>query len=241
MAQERLQKILSRAGFGSRRNCEIIISESRVMVKGVIAHIGMKADPKIDIIFVDGKQLRYLQELQYFKLNKPRGVISSLKPQGNRPTVRDLIPVAGFFYPIGRLDFDSEGLMLLTNDGELTQRLTHPRYEHEKEYHIFVSKYPSPENLKNWETGVVLRDGFRTSPVSVKVLNIEGRGAWLSLILKEGHKRQIREMGTATNLKVQRIIRIRIGKITLGNLLPGEWRELSRGEISLLRRSVELQ
>jgi 23S rRNA pseudouridine2605 synthase len=240
MAQERLQKILSKAGYGSRRKCETIITGGRVVVNNSAAQIGMKADPQRDNICVDGLPIQFQQDFNYILLYKPRGVISSIKPQDDRPFARDLVPIPGFLYPVGRLDYDSEGLMLLTNDGDLTLRLTHPRYEHEKEYHVLISKYPKEEDLRAWRQGIVLFDGYKTMPVSVSFVKEEGTGVWLSVTLKEGHKRQIREMGKATNLPVSRIIRTRIGNLKIGDLKPGQWRRLSTGEISSLRRSVGL-
>ena len=240
MAQERLQKVLSKSGYGSRRECEAIISDGRVIVNNCIAHVGMKADPQMDIIIVDDLPLQITQQLTYIILYKPRGVISSTKAQDDRPIARYLVPVTGFLYPVGRLDYDSEGLMLLTNDGDLTLRLTHPRYEHEKEYLVFVSKYPQEDVLQAWRKGIVIHDGYKTMPISVRFVKEEGKGAWLSVTLKEGHKRQIREMGKVTDMPVTRIIRTRMGSITLGDLKPGQWRKLSKEEIISLKRSVNL-
>jgi len=211
-----------------------------VEVNNKIAQIGMKADPERDTILVDGLPIQFPQLYNYILLYKPRGVISSIKPQDDRPIARDLIPVPGFLYPVGRLDYDSEGLLLFTNDGDLTLRLTHPRYEHEKEYLVLVSSFPNKDILSAWQQGIVLEDGYKTKPVTVQVVEKEGSGAWLSVSLKEGHKRQIREMGKATGLSVNRIIRTRMDKLTIGDLKPGQWRRLSTGEISLLRRSVNL-
>jgi 23S rRNA pseudouridine2605 synthase len=136
--EERLQKILSRAGFGSRRTCEELIAKGRVTVNGQIATLGMKADPQIDKITVNEKPIELGEELVYIAVNKPRNVISAASPQDNRKTVRDLVDVPGHLYPVGRLDVDSEGLILLTNDGELTNRLTHPKYEHDLSYKVLT-------------------------------------------------------------------------------------------------------
>ncbi len=240
MATERLQKILSRAGFGSRRSCEEIIESSRVKINGETAKLGSKADPATDHICVDDTPLVVLHKHTYIKIYKPRGVLSSLRSQGNKPIVRDLIPIHEYIYPVGRLDYDSEGLMILTDDGDLTLRLTHPRYQHEKEYHVLITATPDEEILQLWRNGVKLADGYFTKPISVKIIKNIGSNTWLSVILKEGHKRQIREMGKATNLPISRIIRTRIGTIILGNLEPGMWRELNTQEVSTLRKSVKL-
>jgi 23S rRNA pseudouridine2605 synthase len=152
-----------------------------------------------------------------------------------------LIPVTERLYPVGRLDFESEGLVLMTNDGDLAQKLQHPRYEHEKEYKVLVARHPDQEQLSAWRRGVVLEDGFKTHPSNVRVERESGKGMWLRVILKEGHKRQIRDMGTQTGLPVVRIIRIRMGSLHLGTLKPGEWRPLTAQEISLLKGDMPEQ
>ncbi len=234
--EERLQKILARAGYGSRRGCEEIIEAGRVRVNGQVAGLGSKADAARDKIVVDGRALRAVEEMVYVALYKPRGVISTVTDPDLRPAVRDLIPLPGTLYPVGRLDFDSEGLLLMTNDGELANRLTHPRYEHEKEYRVLVARHPEPKQLDAWRNGIVLEDGFRTHPAKVWVDRKYGKGAWLTAVLKEGHKRQIREMGRQTGLPVVRIIRVRIGELRLGNLKPREWRHLTPQEVAALQK-----
>ncbi len=233
--EERLQKILSRAGFGSRRKCEELIAKGRVTVNGQIATLGMKADPQTDKITVNEKPVELGEELVYIAVNKPRNVISAASPQDNRNTVRDLVDVPGHIYPVGRLDVDSEGLILLTNDGELTNRLTHPRFMHEKEYRILVACRPDEKQLTAWRNGVVLDDGYKTQPVKVRVTGTHGKGAWMQVILTEGRKRQIREMGRLTGLPVVRIIRVRIGSLQLGYLKPKQWRHLAPKEVSELK------
>ena len=234
--EERVQKILARAGYGSRRSCEELISAGRVRVNGQAVNLGDKADPTIDKITVDGRQVKEAEKLVYVALYKPRGVISTVSDPDFRPAVRDLVPVPGTLYPVGRLDFDSEGLVLLTNDGDLANQLTHPRYEHEKEYRVLVAKHPDPEQLKLWRRGMVLEDGFRTGPAEVYVISKHGKGAWLDVMLKEGHKRQIREMGVQTSLPVVRIVRVRIGELRLGSLKPHEWRYLTSQEVEALQK-----
>jgi 23S rRNA pseudouridine2605 synthase len=236
--EERLQKVLSHAGYGSRRSCEEIISAGRVLVNGKVAILGSKADPGKDRILVDGQAIRVQSAFIYIALYKPRGVLTTVTADDSRPTVRSLVDVPGFFYPVGRLDVDSEGLILLTNDGDLAEILTHPRYEHEKEYKVLVARRPDEEQMAAWRRGVVLEDGFRTGRADVSILETSGKGAWLKVILREGHKRQIRETGKVTGLPVVRIIRTRIGKLLLGNLKPGQWRNLTANETSLLK-SVE--
>ncbi len=233
--EERLQKILSRAGYGSRRGCEELIVKGRVTVNGKIATLGMKADPQKDKIKVNEKPIELSEELVYIAVNKPRNVISAASPQDSRKTVRDLVDVPGHIYPVGRLDVDSEGLILLTNDGDLTNRLTHPRYMHEKEYRVLVASQPDEKQLAAWRNGIVLEDGYKTKPVQVRITGTHGKGAWLQVILTEGRKRQIREMGRLTGLPVVRIIRVRISSLQLGNLKPRQWRHLTPKEVSELK------
>jgi 23S rRNA pseudouridine2605 synthase len=152
-----------------------------------------------------------------------------------RKTVRDLIPETGHLYPVGRLDWDSEGLILMTNDGELTNRLTHPRYGHQKEYKVLVARRPDPEQLATWRRGVVLEDGYKTAPADVSVESGAGKGAWLRVIMGEGRKHQIREIGSLLGLPVVRIVRIRIASLNLGSLKSGDWRHLSRDEVAELK------
>ena len=234
--EERLQKILARAGYGSRRSCEELISAGRVRVNGQPVGLGDKADAAVDRITLDGRPVKGAEKLVYVALYKPRGVISTVSDPDLRPAVRDLVPVPGTLYPVGRLDFDSEGLVLMTNDGDLANKLTHPRYEHEKEYRVLVASHPDQEQLNLWRRGVVLEDGFRTGPADVYVVSKKGKGAWLDVTLKEGHKREIREMGIQTGLPVVRIVRVRIGELRLGSLKPKEWRYLTTQEVAALQK-----
>lgn len=234
MAKERVQKILAAAGYGSRRACEKYIQAGRVRVNGEIVALGAKADPAKDKITLDDNPVAAEKHV-YVMLNKPRGVVSSLNPQGDRKTVRDLVALEGRLYPVGRLDADSEGLVLLTNDGELTNRLTHPKYGHSKEYEVLVNGYPKEEQLKTWRRGVVL-DGEWTSSVKVKFIRKGASGTWLNVIMREGKKRQIRRTAQAVGLHVKKLVRTRIGSLRLGNLKMGEWRELNRAELEALMR-----
>jgi 23S rRNA pseudouridine2605 synthase len=233
--EERLQKLLARAGLGSRRACEELITSGRVKVNGQVAVLGSKANLKSDRIEVDGKPLSIVEDLIYIAVNKPRGVISTVSDPDRRQTVRDLVPIPGRVYPVGRLDMDSEGLVLLTNDGDLANRLTHPRYGHEKEYRVLVARRPDNEQLETWRRGVVLGDGYRIAPANVRFESAFGKGAWLRVVMREGRKRQIREIGSLIGLPVVKIIRVRIGTLHLGSLKPKEWRSLSEEEVNALK------
>ena len=233
--EDRLQKLMAQAGLGSRRTCEALIAEGRVNVNGKRAELGQKADPAVDRIVVDGVPLKAPEAYQYIAIYKPRNVLTTVEAPDPRPTVRDLIPLPGTLYPVGRLDVDSEGLVLMTNDGDLANHLTHPRYEHEKEYKVLVAHRPDDAQLDTWRRGVVLADGHRTLPAQVIFLSAFGHGAWLKVILREGRKRQIREVGALIGLPVVKIIRLRIGTLHLGQLKPGEWRPLTRSEINELK------
>jgi len=234
--EERLQKIMARAGVASRRASEKLIEQGLVTVNGQRATLGMKADPNTDIIEVKGERISAAEPLVYIALNKPRGVISAAKSPDPRPTVLDLVNHKARLYPVGRLDIESEGLILLTNDGTLAQRLTHPRYGHEKEYAVLVAQRPDEKQLTAWRIGVVLEDGYRTKPVKVRITGTKGKGAWLKVIMKEGRKRQIREMGRRTGLPIVKITRTRIGSLRLGNLKPRQWRHLTPDEIAELKK-----
>ncbi len=233
--KERLQKLMARSGLGSRRACEEIIAAGRVTVNGQMAALGSKADSRSDRILVDGQPLQLPESLVYIAIYKPRNVLSAVSAPDPRDTVRDLVELPGHFYPVGRLDVDSEGLMLLTNDGEMANRLTHPRYGHEKEYRVLVARRPDAEQLATWRRGVVLEDGYHTKPAQVDFESPSGKGAWLRVILREGRKRQIRETGSLIGLPVVKIVRVRIGSLQLGNLKPRQWRLLTQQEIDTLK------
>lgn len=235
MPEERLQKILAKAGVGSRRASEDLIRAGRVRVNGQPASIGQKADLAKDRITVDGEPVRLAEPLVYVALHKPRGVISSLNPQGDRQTVRDLVPLPGRLYPVGRLDADSEGLILLTNDGDLADQLTHPRYGHEKEYRVKVRGEADEKRLNAWRRGVVISAGYRTAPARVEFERETEDGAWLRVVMHEGRKHQIREIGEHLGLLIQRIVRVRIGTLKVGDLRPGQWRALAAWEVERLR------
>jgi 23S rRNA pseudouridine2605 synthase len=233
---ERLQKILARAGFGSRRYCEELIQNGRVKVNNQIATLGSKALPDIDHITVDGQKITLPSIYTYIALNKPRGILSAVSsPDRRYKTVIDLVDLPIRLFPIGRLDVDSEGLIILTDDGALTNILTHPRYEHEKEYRVLINGIPDPKHLANWRKGVTLSDGSKTKPAKVTVEHSSTKNTWLRIILREGQKKQIRETAKVLGLQVLRIIRIRIHTLNIGKLKSGEWRYLSDAEIALLK------
>jgi 23S rRNA pseudouridine2605 synthase len=234
---QRLQKILAQAGYGSRRACEDFISAGRVRVNGQLASLGQKADPAIDKISLDGKPIAAAESLMYIALYKPRNVLSTVERErgDSRQTVRDLVDAPGHLYPVGRLDFESEGLVLMTNDGDLTNQLTHPRYGHHKEYRVLLARRPDQEQLEAWRRGVVLEDGNRTAPVDVRYETGQGKGVWVRVIMGEGRKRQIRETCRQLGLPIVRILRIRIGALRLGNLKPRQWRYLTTEEVDALK------
>jgi 23S rRNA pseudouridine2605 synthase len=236
---ERLQKILAQAGYGSRRACEDFISAGRVRVNGQIATLGQRADPVKDKITVDGKAIATAEQLTYIALHKPRYVLSTVEHErgDDRQTVRDLVEAPGHLYPVGRLDFESEGLILLTNDGDLTNRLTHPKYGHTKEYRVLLARRPDREQIEAWKRGVVLEDGYKTAPSDVRFETAQGKGAWLRVIMGEGRKRQIREICKQLGLPVVRIVRVRLGTLWLGSLKPRQWRYLTTKEVEDLKKS----
>ncbi len=235
MAEERVQKLLAAAGIGSRRFCETLINDGRVKVNGRVIGLGDKADPQKDSIVLDGKLIRVSTKRIYIALNKPKGYLSDVDETHPRPTVNDLVGLDEPLFAVGRLDLESEGLILLTNDGELANRLTHPRYEHEKEYEVFVIREPDEEQLAIWSRGVVMEDGYRTLPAKVEVINNVNNGSWLRITMREGKKRQIRKVGARIGLPVGQIKRVRIGTLKLGNLRSGEWRYLTPKEVDALK------
>ena len=232
----RLQKVIAQAGVASRRKSDELIRDGRVTVNGRKATLGMRVNPGEVEIRVDGEIIQLQSGFLYILLNKPRGVLSSLRSQGGRATVSDLIQLDRRIFPVGRLDLESEGLILMTDDGELTNRLTHPRYHHEKEYRVLLTRKPDQAQINSWRRGVVLEDGFRTRPAEVWVE--KSKEPWVHVILTEGHKRQIRETAKSLGLRVKRLVRIRFADLEIGNLKPGEWRELKGEEVKLLYRLV---
>lgn len=226
---------MSHAGIGSRRGCEEIIKQRRVTVNGEVAELGMKADPKRDEIRVDGQRLKLPQSYDYIMLNKPRGVISDEDVGGNWPAAREMIPVEGHLYPVGRLDVPSEGLILFTNDGDLAHRLTHPSYEHPKTYRVQVSGHPTEDVLNQWRRGIDL-EGQRTLPAEVTRLKKTRNSTELEVVMREGRKRQIRKVAASLGHPAERLERIKLGPLELGDLSSGSWRRLTDEEVRALKR-----
>lgn len=231
---ERVQKVMARSGLGSRRACEALIRAGRVTVNGRAPEMGATVDPLKDEIRVDGERLPRSESKVYVALYKPVGVVSTVQAQDSRATVRELVPLAERLYPVGRLDADSEGLVLLTNDGELANRLTHPRYGHEKEYRVLLNRSPDEAQLAAWRHGVVLEDGARGLPAVVQREPGSADAPWIRVVMREGRKRQIRETALALGLHVRRLVRIRLGNLRLGDLKPGDWRRLTPAEVKHL-------
>jgi len=236
---ERLQKLMAQAGIASRRDAEAIITQGRVTVNGQKASLGDKADPAVDDVRVDGARLRIEAERMYIVLNKPMGIVTTISAQSqeHRRTVRDLVSVPGHLYPVGRLDADSEGLILLTSDCELAQKLTHPRYQHPKVYEVGLTGVVPDEALDIWRRGVVLDDG-PTKPVEIKVLTRDKDMTWIRVTMREGRKRQIRRIANTLGYPVRRLIRVQLDTLLLGTLKTGEWRYLSEIEIKALQSSA---
>lgn len=239
----RLQKILSAAGVASRRTAETLITQGRVSVNGhTVTELGTKADPAVDEIRVDGRRIKAPGRPLYILLNKPRGYITTRSDPQQRPTVIDLLARGGvrdYIYPVGRLDYDSEGLLLLTTDGDLAARLTHPRHGVEREYEVRVRGVPEPRLLGRLARGLMV-DGRRTAPAQAKLLRTidaaSGPQALLSLVIREGRNRQVRKMCDAIGHPVVRLRRVRIGAIVDDRLKPGEFRELTPRELRALHK-----
>ena len=233
----RLQKIISESGLLSRRKADLLIKQGRVTLNGRQAIIGEKADPYSDQILVDGKDLPKKLNNKVFLLNKPLGVISSCQDNHGRKTILSLIPqnLRNGIHPVGRLDSDSRGAILLTNNGDLTLRLTHPKFLHTKTYLVWVSGNPSQSILDNWRNGISL-DGKMTIPATIEVKEKMKKKTLLKIILKEGRNRQIRKIANLIGHPVQDLQRIAISNIKLNGLEEGKWRELQKNEwISLLK------
>jgi 23S rRNA pseudouridine2605 synthase len=228
---ERLQKVLARAGVASRRQAEELIRQGRVTVnRQVVTQLGTKVVPGRDDIRVDGARIRLESSRVYIMLNKPRGVLSTMEDERGRKALGDLVSVSTRLYPVGRLDVSSEGLILLTDDGELANLLTHPRYEHEKEYLVLVNGQPSDKTLEAWQRGVLL-DEKPTAPARVNVLRSQGDSTLLRIVMREGRKRQIRRVASLLGHPVRELKRVRLGPLDLGVLETGQWRYLTATEI----------
>lgn len=234
--KERLHKVLAHAGIESRRAAEEMILAGRVAVNGdVVTTLGTKVDPEHDTITVDGKPIPRRVKRVYMMLNKPAGYITSVYDPEQRPTVMDLVPHKTRIYPVGRLDINSEGLILLTNDGEFANQVAHPRYSHEKEYHVAIPGTIKDEHLRALRDGVLI-DDYRTLPAQARVLSSDGKTTWLSMTIREGRNRQIRRMLHGLGYRVERLIRVRIGPLWLGSLPRGAYRYLTTAEVNKLKR-----
>jgi 23S rRNA pseudouridine2605 synthase len=237
---ERLQKYLAACGVASRRVAEQLIVSGRVSVNGAtVTELGTRIEAGRDRVELDGRPVVADTGRVYIAVNKPTGTVSTTRDPQGRPTVLDLVPRLGRVYPVGRLDADSEGLMLLTNDGELANRLMHPRYGCTKEYWAQVRERPTDEALEQLRAGVELDDG-PAAPAQVELLppRPDRVGHWLKIVLREGRKRQIRRMLAALGCKVLQLRRVRIGSLELGSLPPGRSRPLGRSEVAALRASA---
>lgn len=236
--KERLQKLLATANVGSRRAAEALIEQGRVRVNGKTASLGDKADPSVDVIEVDGQRLRFdgTHKL-YVALYKPKNVLSTSEPHrgDQRRTVHSMVPFKEHLFIVGRLDADSEGLVVLTNDGELANRLTHPRYRHTKTYRVTVHGLPNAETIARWEAGIYLGEGEKTAPCAVEIVRGSVNGSVLRVTLAEGKKRQIRRVAAALGHPVTRLIRTHIGQLSVQGLKPGEWRELNARDLAALK------
>ena len=230
---ERLQKVLARVGIGSRRVCEDLIAEGRVTVDGEVAVLGRRVDVETALIELDGAPIGVRPDLVHYLLNKPAGVVTTVDDPQGRPTVVGLVPAEPRVFPVGRLDVDTEGLLLLTNDGELAHRLTHPSFGVEKEYVAELEGSPSRAALRRLREGVELDDGT-TAPARAALLE----PSVVRLTVHEGRNRQVRRMCDAVGHPVVRLIRTRIGPLADRSLAPGAWRELTGDEVRSLQRAV---
>ena len=240
MPVERVQRALARAGFGSRRACEQLIVDARVTVNGTVATLGDRVDPEVDTVAVDGVTVNLDPNVRYYALHKPPGVVTTMNDPQGRPDIRGFLPEDGpRVFPVGRLDRDSEGLLLLTNDGELGNRLLHPRYAVEKEYLAEVDGAPTDRLVSRIRRGVKLEDGL-AKPTAVRVVAASGPRGALRLTMTEGRKREVRRLLAEVGLPVTRLVRLRIGPVKLGNLPPGELRELTPEEIRSLAQFTDM-
>jgi 23S rRNA pseudouridine2605 synthase len=233
MPSERLQKVLAQAGLGSRRRCEELIEDGAVTVNGRVATLGDKVDPAVDRVEVDGVPIATRPGLVYYLLNKPAGVVTSAGDRHGRRSVTELVPTEPRVFPVGRLDLETEGLLLLTNDGDLTHRLTHPSFGVEKEYVAEVEGRPSRGSLRTLREGVELDDGM-TAPAKAVLVDQNV----VRITIHEGRNRQVRRMCEAVGHPVRRLVRTRIGPIVDRGLPPGAWRELATDEVRALERAA---
>lgn len=233
--RQRVHKIMAQADIGSRRKCEDIIRQGRVRVNGKVVELGASAEPGKDVILVDGERIMDAFQPLYIVVNKPKGVLSTNKAEAGdeRLTIRELIDVPGHLFTVGRLDADSEGLMILTNDGALANRVSHPRYEHTKTYKVTVKGKVSKDTVDAWERGIWLDDS-RTAACSVTLLQSTKRSTVLRVVMIEGRKRQIKRVAATLGHSVIRLVRTHIGQLGLGTLRKGAWYQLDEDEVSAM-------
>ena len=229
---ERLQKILSARGICSRRQAEELLSAGRVTVDGRVCALGDKADPEMNVILVDGKPIPAANEAVYIMLHKTRGFVTTLQDEKGRKNAAQLIDCGARVYPVGRLDMDSEGLLLFTNDGDFAKKMTHPSHQIDKTYHAWVEKY-TDEAFQRVQKPVEL-DGYRIAPPKVSLLHKENNQALLEITIHEGRNRQVRRMCEMAGMYVTRLRRVRQGEVQLGDLPKGQWRYLTSEEIEKL-------
>jgi 23S rRNA pseudouridine2605 synthase len=236
VAAERLQRLLARAGYGSRRAVEELIVDGRVTVNGRVAILGDRADPVEDEVRVDGGAVNLDPNVRYYALHKPRGVVTTMHDPQGRSDIRGFLPAEGpRVFPVGRLDRDSEGLLLLTNDGDLANALMHPRFGVEKEYLAEVDGVPTARHAARLRRGLELEDGPARAKEARVTARAGGRGA-VRVVMTEGRKREVRRLLAAVDLPVTRLVRLRVGPVRLGRLAPGAVRELTSDEVVALRR-----
>ncbi len=237
----RLQKFMASAGVASRRRCEELIAAGLVTVNGrPVTAPGTKVDPLADEVRVAGRKIELPQEKLYYALHKPRGYVTTMHDERGRRSVAGLVAgIKGRVFPVGRLDCDSEGLLLVTNDGELAHALTHPRHRVPKTYVVRVAGIPAPQELKELARGVVLEDG-PTAPARVRLLSTRGSTSTLEITIHEGRNRQVRRMCQHIGYPVLRLVRTAIGNLSLGSLKPGKYRRLTAGEVRDLRKLAGL-
>ncbi len=233
---ERIQKIIAGRGITSRRKAEELINAGRVTCNGRVCLLGESADPEKDIILLDGKPLPSGGEYAYIMLHKPRGYVTTLSDEKGRKNVSELVSDCGVrVYPVGRLDMDSEGLLIFTNDGDFANKLMHPSHEIEKTYRVLVEGY-SPDALQRLAQPITL-DGYTIAKPTVGMISMEKSGkAWLEVVIHEGRNRQVRRMCDAAGMTVIRLIRISEGAVQLGKLPVGKWRKLTQQELDVLKR-----
>lgn len=239
MPPERLQRLLARAGYGSRRASEQLIVEGRVTVNGTVATLGDRADPAEDDVEVDGLAVNLDPNVRYYALHKPAGVVTTMRDPQGREDLRGYLPREGpRVFPVGRLDRDTEGLLLLTNDGDLANALMHPRFGVEKEYLAEVDGVPTAKHVGRLRRGLELEDGH-ASAKSARAAGRSGERGAIRVVMTEGRKREVRRLLAAVGLPVVRLVRVRVGPVRLGELAPGERRELTHDEVVALRRVVD--